>query len=76
MFVNNRPVKDGEEEYAIIKMTAKDGRFTSEFTLSHQPDITKGEEAITFVQAAAYTAFTALKKFVDEQSQAAEQKND
>ena len=75
MFINNRPVKDGEEEYALIKLTAKDGRFSTEFTLSHTPDATKGNEGITFVQAAAYTAFQAVKQFVDDQK-AAENKND
>jgi len=68
MFVNNRPVKDGEEEYAVIKLTAKDGKFNAEFTLSHTPDATKGENGVTFVQAAAATGFHAIKTFVDEQT--------
>ena len=47
--------KEGEEEYAIIKLIVNGDKFSTEFTLSHQPDPTKGPEGITFVQAAAYT---------------------
>lgn len=66
MFINNRPAKEGEEEYAIIKLIVKGDQFSTEFTLSHQPDATKGPEGISFVQAAAYTGFESIKHFVDE----------
>lgn len=75
MFVNNRPAKEGEEEYAIIKLIVNGDKFSTEFTLSHQPDPTKGPEGITFVQAAAYTGFESIKKFVDEALKSTEQPN-
>ena len=72
MFVNNRPAKEGEEEYATLTMRVKDGQFTSDFVLSHTPDITKGQEGISFVQMAAYVAFESVKKFADEIAQNAQ----
>lgn len=66
MFVNNRPAKEGEEEYAVLTMRVKDGVFSSEFKLSHTPDPVKGEAGISFVQMAAYVAFNSVKKFADE----------
>lgn len=72
MFVNNRPAKEGEEEYATLTMRVKDGQFSTNFELSHTPDISKGQEGISFVQMAAYVAFESVKKFADEISQNAQ----
>lgn len=66
MFLNNRPAKEGEEEYAVLVMRVKDGQFSTDFKLSHTPDATKGSEGISFVQMAAYVAFESVKKFADE----------
>jgi hypothetical protein len=66
MFINNRPAKEGEEEYGVITVKVKEGQFSAEMQLSHQPDITKGAEGISFVQMAAYVAFESVKKFADE----------